>query len=775
MSARPPKLAFSRLAAPPPAGTIQFYDGYFPALLPGSYTIGITHTITPLPPQNAIAYEVGQSFVVMAPQFTLDPGLVQMQYPPPGGGDCYGADLPFLTMTDPALPWERALAAGGAAAGNAPANPLPWMALVLLADDEVILPRNANNPVVTSTVRGVIEPDPFGAVLKPDISPSSVAASLLDTRCQTVVIPGDVFAAVMPTLADLPFLAHCRAVNTPDEAQALLSVVLANRLPLATGGPRRYYAHLVSLEGFAAYLGPAARPIPQGPGGRTMNVQMVSLFNWTFVSLPQTGLDFEQLMGGLIASEASSPVLALPPAAVGNLPEPVQGRIQDGYSALTFVTGAGEESFAWYRGPFSPVVPQPLPPVGAPGVPVGQARTADALMIYLAEQGLFDLSYAAAWNIGRALGLADAAFAQAVRQLGLAAGRALGRLTQRLVMPHFARENDLAGLLAPDATRARFKRLIGEGLGRRWTAAVKAGRGAAGSAAVRRGARARARLHPRDVLARPDVQRALAEHVGSLIEPIVTWLVDLILLYPVPFSHLVPDGRMLPAESVRFFYVDSAWLEALIAGALSIQIRTGRDLAIHQVLRPAIDAAVATRLRQHAVRGAPRGATDGPPQLTGVLIRSQVVSRWPALAVSASVGGAPLPVVRDDRPAPYVRLTLFDGIPDTVRLAEPYQGLRFGIEDNGVAARYVTASGPTGEQIPDVFVPPAGEQFIDVFCRPPVGQATGGVIEVATLAAALVTATGAPADTFGAGNFALQMVKAPEMQPFVAASGIGAR
>ena len=52
--------------------------------------------------------------------------------------------------------------------------------------------------------------------------------------------------------------------------------------------------HLVSLEGFADYLGPDPKPIPTRPGSsELMDVQLVSLYNWTFVSLPESFASFE--------------------------------------------------------------------------------------------------------------------------------------------------------------------------------------------------------------------------------------------------------------------------------------------------------------------------------------------------------------------------------------------------------------------------------------------------------------------------------------------------
>ena len=43
-----------------------------------------------------------------------------------------------------------------------------------------------------------------------------------------------------------------------------------------------------------------------------------------------------------------------------------------------------------------------------------------------------------------------------------------------------------------------------------------------------------------------------------------------VLLYGVPFHYLVPDERMLPPESIRFFYLDPGWIATLIQGATSV-------------------------------------------------------------------------------------------------------------------------------------------------------------------------------------------------------------
>ena len=52
------------------------------------------------------------------------------------------------------------------------------------------------------------------------------------------------------------------------------------------------------------------------------------------------------------------------------------------------------------------------------------------------------------------------------------------------------------------------------------------------------------------------------------------------LLRPVPFSHLVPDLRMLPTELIRFFYVDQGWIDAAVAGALSLAVHGSAEFCL---------------------------------------------------------------------------------------------------------------------------------------------------------------------------------------------------
>ncbi|MFX8864207.1 hypothetical protein ABTM79_18875, partial [Acinetobacter baumannii] len=83
-----------------------------------------------------------------------------------------------------------------------------------------------------------------------------------------------------------------------------------------------------------------------------------------------------------------------------------------------------------------------------------------------------------------------------------------------------------------------------------------------------------------------------------------------------------------------------------------------------------------------------------------------------------------------------VRLLLFRKVPDKVTLAEPYQGLTFGLSEEGVALRDLKTA--VGKQLPQFL--PASKSFADFKTQ---FTAPDGVLKVATLADALTKALAA--------------------------------
>lgn len=666
------------------------------------------------------------------PQFTLDPHDIENCYPPNGGIAPYDQAIPFITFRSGHLPWERSPFTG------APPELAPWLALVLFAEGEVVVDPATNSSTTTTTVDALLCPKtPNPLILGPDIPIDCGDTTLTSTQLQVVTISVGAFAA-MPQLGDLEFLAHRRVVEMPGRKRRDVSSLLCNRLPLSTvagSSPQgtRYYAHVVSLEGFMNVLG-APPVIPAG----VQHVQLISLYNWSFISMPEGGATFAALTAGLVASEAATGgALALPVSPiVPPAPPEVVDRLNAGYVALQ-MNAFGEQTFSWYRGPFTAAPPAAVPDVGTPAVPVADATAADALLIYVESDGVFDTTYSSAWNLGRGAALADGNFCSALLTWRQQAAFALNLLATRMAMPHL-RGREPRELLAHGAPRRAIEEdLVRGDLASRWAHAIESSRGLH----VPRARKRHARVSAQELLRRADVVDAIGEYAaGSEADQTISaWLAKLALLENVPFSHLVPDPRMLPVESIRFFFVDANWIAAAGAGALSLAVGTSLDAGIHGALLPQLLG----------------GLSPARVPAAGMLIRSQLISDFPKTDVFATASGAAVEILRDSILAPAVRLCLFAEVPDTITLSEPYHSLRFGIDDDGAAVRAVTGAigSPTG-----AYVPSSGGflEFVATYC-------TNGVLAVSELAAALGADLGQDLD---GGTYAMQVVLAAEQQNF---------
>lgn len=151
-----------------------------------------------------------------------------------------------------------------------------------------------------------------------------------------------------------------------------------------------------------------------------------------------------------------------------------------------------------------------------------------------------------------------------------------------------------------------------------------------------------------------DDHATIKSALGNVLVPesLSKWLGRLRLLHGVPFNYLVPDESMLPPESIRFFYLDMNWVDALIDGAFSI----GRNLTTtEKAPTHNLDKAVMPDVHKHVSVGAAgiRAAALGipPPQPTfqvvsGFLLRSSVVSAYKGIGANAY----PLGHTPDDGP-----------------------------------------------------------------------------------------------------------------------------
>ncbi|MEH6374003.1 hypothetical protein V7793_06590 [Streptomyces sp. KLMMK] len=719
-------------SAPADDTPVTFHDHLLPGIEAGRYRITVDQQLPAEDLPGARLDPVEQIVDVRAAQFRLDPSWVHAVYPAAYSQGPFDGLLPHITLNPAALPWEREPFTGGV---GSPAR-APWLALLLFGEGELPGDPNALGTTASVTVRALLDGDT--AVSGPALDPDAVDHALLDTPCQVIDVPRVLLAQLLPEPSDLAFLAHVRSGGedaAPAEghdgrrSQDMHAVITTGRFPGT--GQGRYAAHLVSLEGH----------VPPGAQAGDKPVRLVSLHSWTFTSCPESGDGFGRLAGRFAPGngEHSAAPLRPAPAAGSGLPDELGTLLEQGMVPMTHITESGERALAWYSGPFLPRV--------APGLPRpehGHFPDADGLLLHEPRTGTFATGYACAWNVGRALALADPGFATTLVRL-----RHQGRLrraterqytTYRRQLSHSAPSAGPSGPAPRAAARAaaptpreQFEELLrGDALD-----ALAASFGTPGDDdAVPR---------PRTVPAAPAAYRLHAPQRSAAPPPpssdareTAAWLARLRTLSGVPFDCLVPDRRMLPPESLRLFHVDRGWLDALLDGARSLDRHPGADATTDAELDDLLDG-------------------QGSVPAAGLLLRSALVPGWPTLRVEARAasGTTPVTVIRREPLGGDVLLMLFDRMPDRLTISEPHQGLHFGVDDQGNVALRSLAPGEVGRPL-GRSVPVGTDPALTV--TTPAGAR---VLDIGRLAARLAEDV-KPRSPLSPAEFAVQLVRAPE-------------
>lgn len=723
----------------PPPGDIVFYDDYLPAIPAATYTVTVSHRIDIA---GAAIPAHTRTVEVAGPRFALADDDVHSVHPPDQSSGHFSHELPQIVLSRRVIPWEREV--GEDPPSDQPRR--PWLALLLLEQDEIV----RSSPPEGMPAKDLI-------VAAPNVVPPSLVVNDDEKTliCRTIEISGDLFLRLAPRLDELAYLAHCRNADVSGKADLGLvesgwfSVVVANRLPRAATAQEpagvAHVAHLVSMEGWDKVI--AANHLPSG-----CDVRLVSLASWSFKCLDDLAETFAGLAGAVAEtahSDGKDVLLRLP---LHGQDSATQARLDAGFVPTAYRTRTGDETIAWYRGPLSPTVAAAAnePDTGAAGQPI----------VYVAGDGMFDLSLAAAWQLGRSLAIADAGFIDALVALRLNGRRLVDRLAafKETGTPLPAKLPDVNA--ANPAIERMFKALTG-GLAGHVAAAAQSG--VVGSST------------PGTALPVPPIEvirglfqdaqaiPLMTEQAGLDAGPIAAWLARLRLLRGVPFDYLVPRAEMLPVERLRLFTLDPAWIAALVNGVFSLAGGSSLDASYLAVARPIVEAQVQANLAALA-----QGADTSAAQLSGILLRSDLVGAFPGLTIRPFRNETLLPILRIEQLSGSVMLCLFLGLADRIELCEPREGLRFGVDEN----RNVVIRQLTGDRI-GAIVPGADPNLPKTLALAPEGFPGGGnlragsdrVLAIAdALAPALATACGV--SKIGPAQFALLMVNAPERAVF---------
>lgn len=797
-----------------PVGDIDFFDNFIPSVDPGHYTISVVHEVsggTPAeglmkehqqPPVAATSFTASQDFQVQGSRFVLDPSEIHAVFPPSGTNGMYEQRLAQIVLNKRALPWEHPLGTKSIPVDRS----VPWLALLVVTPDELTttyLPRPAHpgqpNPTRSATLalKDVLGTRTMGSPAATIVGPTLTLSPWEDPdkiQVQVIDMPVATFQIMVPNFTTAPLLSHVREVHMGDKPELGLkdsgwfSLVVNNRLPVYTPAhpgdtnPNPYIAHLVSIEGFAPYLKTNPRAFPTG----NVFVRMISLASWTFGVKPE-GISFSKLMNNLLtpASEQGTGwLLRLPQtpqraAAAGGDPSNLAtfaARVMAaGYTPMAYQTRVGEQTFGWYRGPLSPV---PVTPYLTDTPP----RTAAEAIVYDSTRGIFDLSYGVAFQTGRLVALSSSSFSVAMLDWRRQLHAVVDKLIQRCNSTHLQNFSgdtrpltersveELRTLLEPAIPiQDHFKKLLVGDFAKHVAPRLFTSDGDVSTPVYSKKPVSDIDW-PRAVqeaMASPAVKDLLQSTPELIPANIVTWLAKRVLLNDIPFNNLVPDANMLPEESIRFFYVDENWLQALIDGALSVGAQSFRDTMVVQSMRQALISAVAEKamvLRDPSA--APTTTLASLPSMTGMLLRSSAVTGYRALQVkgfSDTNNGTPVQVLRLVELSTSVLLALFSGIPKVVAIDEPREGLGFGVEDgNVVELRYVSGNN-VGMPFPNSQNPLAVPVSF-------IGDSHQ--IDIQETLNAIRTQVAPHASQFGPADLALNMVHLPEQMLWEPHTGI---
>jgi hypothetical protein len=713
----------SPLELTPGERLVEFIQYDIPPLKSGKYTLSATQTVNQPAPHDK--FEASRQFAVVGERFSIDPSEIESVFPPPLATGEFADSLPHVAFSRRTLPWERTSVAADITA--------PWLAVLLFDEGEApeleestaadLFPEGEEIKVEGSKTTGKGKL-PKGCVSYPKINPLDYGESP-EEACTTIDVPREAFDKAAPSAEDLPFLAHIREADTVDahdhpEPTATTAIVLGNR----AGTPGTVsHAYLVSLENMGPLL-PGAGGTPS-KATEAKCVRLLVYRHWTFTATkggetlqgllenlnqPPPDVEAKPLSTLQVPFKGTRPKQpeveeALKAQEAGKLtPAQSQVLVHDalglGYVPLPHHLRHGGETVSWYRSPLAPLAAKTS--VSTP------ISCPDAVNRYNPQTGMFDVSYGAAWQLGQLLALQNNAYAVALYQ--------------------WRRE-----LKVEEAAQAEQER-IAELLDGAFTSVVQAR------------------------------ERVLASSSEDEFPPLVEeWLARLRLLYGVPFNYLVPNEAMLPPESIRFFQLDRAWMEALVDGALSIgRVTSGeRELDARRVTQAHDRALEAGRL----LRGNAAPVTDyvnDSGEITGFLLRSQAVAGWPKLNAKGyadAKGNTEVKKLRLTRLSEDAMLCLFDGAIEMAALREPPEQLHCGFEgvtgDLTTTLREVQGETPGRQYLED---PKGGEPVAVVQAR-----ADGRTIEAAATAENIKNKLNTDFEQgltkFTSAEFALEMVK----------------
>lgn len=349
--------------------TSVFAESCIPPLASGEYMLNIKQHSTLLGNSESVE----QKLFVEGIRFSFGPEDVSAVYPPDQMRGSFGESLPHIVFQRKTIPWERSEEKQKIDSAG-PSMQTPWLALLHLWEDEIV-------EIKSDKVTEVIDD---AAVFFPYLDMRDEEKEVL---CNYIDVKTSLFREVFPAHEDLAYLCHARKVepilkvdNGSAAQEEWRSVLISARLPEVSDAGRKNRIYVVSLEGFDNYTTNTAID-------KYNSVRLIVLHYWDFYAETKK-YHFKEICKNL-----SSGLLVFP----GQPNKSIMPLLENGFVPMIHHVRNGEKTVSFYRSPLAPLIIKKQPAT--------ETASADKHYQYDPEIGMFDISYAYAWQIGRLIAL----------------------------------------------------------------------------------------------------------------------------------------------------------------------------------------------------------------------------------------------------------------------------------------------------------------------------------------------------------------------------------
>ena len=342
-------------------------DNYLPPLFEGIYRVNVDQEVTKYG-NNHFHFE--KNFCVAVNTETLSEDKIFNIHPAPNQQGDFSTVLPFMVFNDVSYPWMKELK-------DSNGRPIPWLALIVVTENEINKDKDGNPEEKNIEYRlledekNKTESNVFFPYTKDKHSPCQPHDNV-----HLITVSKKTFDNIMPTKEDRFWLTHCKKIDLSDVDDATIphdgffSVVVANRFPPLG----KSTVHLI-----AAYNYDDEDTLKEAKF-----VKLVSLYHWDIYSERNTeDKSFDTLVKNL--------ALVDPEKNIQNTRTVMEYSLKQHYLRQT-----GEKTYSLYHGPIQPMNFKRVNNLN------GEQRfTADGRLIYNKSNGIFDVSYSAAFNLGK--------------------------------------------------------------------------------------------------------------------------------------------------------------------------------------------------------------------------------------------------------------------------------------------------------------------------------------------------------------------------------------